>query len=254
LREGSALRSPSVSGVADSRSGFSMRGVTKVNRLVLRLRSLRTIRESGWTPKSDIDENQIELVRGIRTVVLVLGKAQKADTLKSGCNAESDGSDLGMRHVEIDSPRQRRRPCRQQGVSRSLIRARPRRTAFPMTLLSDRLLHERPVARVSEDLILLGISRRAGHLARNRKITSRSALEVMAESRTRRIRSRSRSRRVFSNANLKPWAARMFADLEICNRRASNRAVGRAAVSSWMNPRIHDVRLTTKASLKGRSQ
>jgi TorA maturation chaperone TorD len=86
-------------------------------------------------------------------------------------------------------------------------------------------LHERPLARVREDLRGLGIER-AGS-SREPEDHIAILLEVMAGLARGDFEAEFAEQAVFFERHLKPWAARMFADLEMSPSACFYRAVGR---------------------------
>ena len=86
-------------------------------------------------------------------------------------------------------------------------------------------LHERPLARVREDLDLLGIER-AG-TSREPEDHIAILLEVMAGLARGEFKADLAEQARFFERHLKPWAARMFADLEMSGTANFYRAVGR---------------------------
>ncbi len=86
-------------------------------------------------------------------------------------------------------------------------------------------LHERPLARVREDLDGLGIER-AG-ISREPEDHIAIMLEVMAGLARGDFEAAFSQQARFFERHLKPWAARMFADLELSRTANFYRAVGR---------------------------
>ena len=86
-------------------------------------------------------------------------------------------------------------------------------------------LHERPLARVREDLDRLGIER-AG-TSREPEDHIAILLEVMAGLARGDFEADFAEQAQFFERHLKPWAARMFADLEMSQSAKFYRAVGR---------------------------
>jgi TorA maturation chaperone TorD len=89
-------------------------------------------------------------------------------------------------------------------------------------------LHERPLARVREDLNALGIER-AG-TSREPEDHIAILLEVMAGLARNDFEAEFAEQKRFFERHLKPWTARMFADLEMSPSARFYRAVGRAGL------------------------
>src|SRR5215210_4418961 len=85
-------------------------------------------------------------------------------------------------------------------------------------------LHERPLARVREDLNGLGIERAEGHHDPEDHLAI--LCEVMAGLAAGRFEVESGAERRFFERHLKPWAARFFADLETARHARFYRPVG----------------------------
>jgi len=86
-------------------------------------------------------------------------------------------------------------------------------------------LHERPLARVREDLDALGIER-AG-ISREPEDHIAILLEVMSGLARGEFEADFSEQPRFFERHLKPWAARMFADIEMSQSARFYRAVGR---------------------------
>jgi TorA maturation chaperone TorD len=84
-------------------------------------------------------------------------------------------------------------------------------------------LHERPLARVREDLAVLGLERAEGEVEPEDHVAL--LCEVMAGLATRAFEAEPGAERRFFERHLKPWAGRLFADLETCRRAEFYRAV-----------------------------
>ena len=85
-------------------------------------------------------------------------------------------------------------------------------------------LHERPLARVREDLARLGVVREGRTLEPEDHISI--LFDVMAGLVTRRFEAEGVDDQVFFNRHIKPWAARFFVDLELAEAGEFYRCVG----------------------------
>jgi TorA maturation chaperone TorD len=158
---------------------------------------------------------------------LLLGKAPDADTLKRVATLKGDGSDLGMAHVEVASAAA---ATDDRAVSKEFFDlfiglGRGELLPYASYYLTG-FLHERPLARVREDLDQLGIER-AG-TSREPEDHIAILLEVMAGLARGDFDAHFEQQARFFERHLKPWAARMFADLEMSQAAHFYRAVGRA--------------------------
>ena len=140
---------------------------------------------------------------------------------------KGDGSDLGMAHVEVASAAA---ATDDRAVSKEFFDlfiglGRGELLPYASYYLTG-FLHERPLARVREDLDQLGIER-AG-TSREPEDHIAILLEIMAGLARGDFDAHFAQQARFFERHLKPWAARMFADLEMSQAAHFYRAVGRA--------------------------
>lgn len=208
---------------------LSVESLTRVNRFILRP-DLYGPSEAQVTPKSVVksEVDEIDQLRAAEygLLSLLLGKAPDADTLSRVALLKGDASELGIAHVEL------------AGVAAALDDAAVSKEFFGLFIGLGRgellpyasyyltgFLHERPLARVREDLKLLGIER-AGP-SREPEDHIAILLEVMAGLARGDFDADFSEQQRFFERHLKPWAARMFAELEISETAKFYRAVGR---------------------------
>jgi TorA maturation chaperone TorD len=176
--------------------------------------------------KSEIDE--IDQLRAAEygLLSLLLGKAPDTDTLARIATMKGDASDLGMAHVELATAAAN---ADDRAVSKEffdLFIGLGRGDLLPYaSYYLTGFLHERPLARVREDLDRLGIER-AG-TSREPEDHIAILLEVMSGLARGDFEADFSEQTRFFERHLKPWAARMFADLEISQSAKFYRAVGR---------------------------
>jgi TorA maturation chaperone TorD len=179
------------------------------------------------TSKSEVDE--IDQLRAAEygLLSLLLGKAPNADTLKRVATLKGDGSDLGMAHVELAAAAASAddRVVSKEFFDLFIGLGRGELLPYASYYLTG-FLHERPLARVREDLEVLGIER-AG-ISREPEDHIAILLEVMSGLARGDFAADFGEQARFFDRHLKPWAARMFADLEISQAAHFYRAVGRA--------------------------
>jgi TorA maturation chaperone TorD len=199
--------------------------LTRVHRFILRPDLYRSS-EGQVSSKSEADE--IDLLRAAEygLLSLLLGKAPDADTLSRVAALKGDGSDLGMAHVELASAAA---AVDDGAVSKEFFDlfiglGRGELLPYASYYLTG-FLHERPLARVREDLERLGIER-AG-ISREPEDHIAILLEVMAGLARGDFGADFSEQQRFFERHLKPWAARMFADLEMSQPAKFYRAVGR---------------------------
>jgi len=176
--------------------------------------------------KPEVDE--IDLLRAAEYGLLsvLLGKAPDTDTLARVSALKGDASDLGMAHIELAAAAT---AADHGAVSKEFFAlfigvGRGELLPYASYYLTG-FLHERPLARVREDLDALGIER-AG-ISREPEDHIAILLEVMAGLARGDFEAEFAEQARFFAAHLKPWAARMFADLEMSPSANFYRAVGR---------------------------
>jgi TorA maturation chaperone TorD len=174
----------------------------------------------------DIDE--IDLLRAAEygLLSLLLGKAPDAETLARVAQLKGDASELGMAHVELAAAASATddRAASKEFFGLFIGLGRGELLPYASYYLTG-FLHERPLARVREDLDLLGIER-AGP-SREPEDHIAILLEVMAGLARGDFEAEFAEQARFFERHLKPWAARMFADLEVSQAANFYRAVGR---------------------------
>ncbi len=138
---------------------LAVEALTQVNRFVLRP-DLYGPSEDQVNVATEIDE--IDQLRAAEygLLSLLLGKAPDTETLTRGGNAKGDGSDLGMAHIELAAAAA---ATDDRAVSKEFFDlfiglGRGELLPYASYYLTG-FLHERPLARVREDLGALGIER-----------------------------------------------------------------------------------------------
>src|SRR4051812_12220417 len=227
LARGIGIAQPSVSAWPriPAERALAIEALTRVHRYVLRP-ALYGQPGDQVTAKTEIDE--IDQLRAAEygLLSLLLGKAPDADTLKRVATLRGDASELGMAHVELASAAA---AADDRGVSKEFFDlfiglGRGELLPYASYYLTG-FLHERPLARVREDLDALGIER-AGS-SREPEDHIAILLEVMAGLARGDFDAEFAQQARFFDRHLKPWAARMFADVEMSESAKFYRAVGR---------------------------
>ena len=176
--------------------------------------------------KSEADEIDALRASEYGLLSLLLGKAPDADTLSRVAALKGDASDLGMAHIELAAAAV---AADDRAVSKEffdLFIGLGRGDLLPYaSYYLTGFLHERPLARVREDLELLGIER-AG-TSREPEDHIAILLEVMSGLARGEFEADFAEQAQFFDRHLKPWASRMFADLEMSASAKFYRAVGR---------------------------
>ena len=206
---------------------LAVEALTRVHRFILRP-DLYGQPEDQVSSKSEVDE--IDQLRAAEygLLSLLLGKAPDTDTLLRVAALKGDASDLGMAHIELAAAAAAA-AVDDGAVSKEffdLFIGLGRGDLLPYaSYYMTGFLHERPLARVREDLDVLGIER-AGS-SREPEDHIAILLEVMAGLARGDFEADFSEQARFFERHLKPWAARMFADLELSRSANFYRAVGR---------------------------
>lgn len=208
---------------------LAVEALTRVQRSVLRpdlYGSSEAQLSSNVSSNRDIDE--IDLLRAAEygLLSLLLGKAPDTETLARVAQLKGDASDLGMAHIELAAVASATddRAANKEFFDLFIGLGRGELLPYASYYLTG-FLHERPLARVRGDLDLLGIER-AG-TSREPEDHVAILMEVMAGLARGDFEAEFAEQARFFERHLKPWAARMFADLEMSATAKFYRAVGR---------------------------
>jgi TorA maturation chaperone TorD len=227
LARGIGIAQPSVSAWSriPAERVLAIEALTRVHRVVLRP-DLYESSEDQVTSKSEVDE--VDRLRAVEygLLSLLLGKSPDAGTLKRVATLKGDASDLGMAHVELAAAAA---AADDRAVNREffdLFIGLGRGDLLPYaSYYLTGFIHERPLARVREDLDLLGIERAGA--SREPEDHIAILLEVMSGLARGEFEADFAEQTRFFERHLKPWAARLFADLETSRSANFYRAVGR---------------------------
>ena len=212
---------------------LAVEALTRVHRFVLRP-DLYGPSEDQVSSKSQVksqvksEADEIDQLRAAEygLLSLLLGKAPDADTLSRVAALKGDASDLGMAHIELAAAAV---AADDRSVSKEffdLFIGLGRGDLLPYaSYYMTGFLHERPLARVREDLDGLGIER-AGS-SREPEDHIAILLEVMSGLARGDFEADFAEQKRFFERHLKPWAAKLFADLEMSQSTNFYRAVGR---------------------------
>jgi TorA maturation chaperone TorD/DNA-binding transcriptional regulator YdaS (Cro superfamily) len=203
---------------------LTVESVTRLHRFILRP-DLCGPPEDKVSSNFEIDE--IDQLRAAEYALLslLLGKAPDADTLSRIAALKGDASDLGMAHIELAAAAA---AADDHAVSKEffdLFIGLGRGDLLPYaSYYLTGFLHERPLARVREDLDALGIERAGA--SREPEDHIAILLEVMAGLARGDFEADFSQQARFFERHLKPWASRLFADLEMSRSANFYRAVG----------------------------
>jgi TorA maturation chaperone TorD len=227
LARGIGIAQPSVSAWTriPAERVLAIETLTQVQRSVLRPDLYKSSGNQDAL-KSEVDE--IDQLRAAEygLLSLLLGRAPDAATLNQVATLKGDGSDLGMAHVELASAAAATddRVVSKEFFDLFIGLGRGELLPYASYYLTG-FLHERPLARVREDMDMLGIER-AG-VSREPEDHIAILLEIMAGLARGDFETDFAQQTRFFERHLKPWAARMFADLEMSESARFYRAVGR---------------------------
>jgi TorA maturation chaperone TorD/DNA-binding transcriptional regulator YdaS (Cro superfamily) len=203
---------------------LAVEALTRVHRFILRP-DLYGPSEGQVSSKPEIDEIDALRAAEYGLLSLLLGKAPDADTLLRVAALKGDASDLGVAHIELAAAA----AADDRAVSKeffALFVGLGRGELLPYaSYYMTGFLHERPLARVREDLDVLGIERAGA--SREPEDHIATLLEVMAGLARGDFEADFAEQARFFERHLKPWASRMFADLEMSRSANFYRAVGR---------------------------
>jgi len=170
----------------------------------------------GLAPSARAEIRDIDQLRAAEyeLLSLLLGKAPDSTTLSRVAALQGDASELGMAHIELAAAAQ---AADDRSVSKEffdLFIGLGRGDLLPYaSYYITGFLHERPLARVRQDMEALGVER-AG-LSREPEDHIAILLEVMAGLARGDFEAEFAEQLRFFERHLKPWASRMFADLEV---------------------------------------
>ncbi len=172
--------------------------------------------------------DEIDVLRGSEYALLavLMGAAPSADLLARVAELRGDATALGMAHLELADAA---RAAQERAVSReyfNLFIGVGRGELLPYgSWYQTGFLHERPLARVREDLAELGVERDGPSKEPEDHIAI--LCEVMAGMAQGRFEADLDAQARFFERHIEPWAARFFADLEMCAAASFYKSVGR---------------------------
>jgi len=172
--------------------------------------------------------DEIDVLRGSEYALLavLMGAAPGADLLSRVDGLRGDATALGMAHLELADAA---RAAQESAVSReyfNLFVGVGRGEFLPYgSWYQTGFLHERPLARVREDLDALGVERDGSSKEPEDHIAI--LCEVMAGMAQGQFEADLDAQARFFERHIEPWASRFFADLELCAAATFYRSVAR---------------------------
>jgi TorA maturation chaperone TorD len=173
----------------------------------------------------DVDEVDAARAREYALLSVLLARAPTADLLRRLAKVEGDASPLGVAHAALA---QAARDASEKRVAReffALFIGLGRGECLPYgSYYLTGFLHERPLARLRQDLLRLGIERAPAQA----EPEDHAAIlcEIMAGLAGRELPAPPGADRDLFEAHLAPWMARFFADIEQAQAAAFYRSVG----------------------------
>jgi TorA maturation chaperone TorD len=200
---------------------LSVEAATGIDRAILR----PDLYAKPKATAGDIDEVDAARAREYALLSVLLARAPTADLLGRLARIEGDASALGVAHAALA---QAARDAGEERVGREffdLFIGLGRGECLPYgSYYLTGFLQERPLARLRQDLVRLGIERAPGHV----EPEDHAAIlcEIMAGLVGRELPAPPGADRDLFAAHLAPWMARFFADLERAQAAAFYRSVG----------------------------
>ena len=209
---------------------LAVEAITRVPRFVLRpdIYGSESAMADDKPAADKLPADEIDLLRAAEydLLSLLLGKAPDATVLSRIAMMRGDSSELGMAHLALADAAA---SVNETIVSReffNLFIGVGRGELLPYaSFYMTGFLHERPLARVREDLARFGIARSEGVYEPEDHIAILG--EVMGCLARGDFDAGIAEQSKFFDRHLKPWAARFFADLEMSPSANFYRAVGR---------------------------
>jgi TorA maturation chaperone TorD len=199
---------------------IAVESATNIPRAILRPDLYGAIETGG-----DIDEVDSARAQEYALLAALLARAPDANLLKSLAQLRGDASPMGVAHVELAEAAARARPERVEREFFNLFIGVGRGELLPYgSYYLTGFLHERPLARLREDLIKLGIERGDG----NAEPEDHAAMlcEIMSGLVNRRFPAAPGTDQDIFEKHLAPWIGRFFADLERAHEADFYRRVG----------------------------
>jgi TorA maturation chaperone TorD len=202
---------------------LTVEAVTGVPRSVLRpdLFPMNGVHASA----TSVDEVDLLRSHEYGLLAILFGRAPSAEILRQVAELKGDAGPLGLAHIslaeaaaETDSD-----AVSQEYFDLFVGVGRGELLPYGSYYLTG-FLHERPLARVRDDLARLGIERAEGQ--RDPEDHVAILCEIMSGLIVGRFETEAGADRVFFERHLKPWAGRFFADCETARHSRFYRAAG----------------------------
>lgn len=207
---------------------LAVEALTNVSRFVLRPDIYGNVEDAAPSNAMAIGVDEVDRQRAAEygLLALLLGKAPDADTLARVARLKGDATDLGMAHIELATAATdgNERAIGHEFFNLFVGVGRGELLPYASYYLTG-FLHERPLARLREDLARLGVVRSENTSEPEDHIAI--LCEVMAGLAGGAFEADIAGQARFFERHLEPWAGRLFADLELSKQAAFYRTVGR---------------------------
>lgn len=195
--------------------------ITGVSRAVLR----PDLFLADTAPDREIDDIDTARAQEYGLLSILLGRAPNGDLLSGVARLRADASPLGLAHAALAEAAAATTAERAEREYFNLFIGLGRGELLPYgSYYLTGFLHERPLARLREDLARLGIERTEGEAEPEDHIAI--LCEVMAGLASRRFPADAAAERTLFEKHLAPWAGRFFSDLEQAKEADFYRRVG----------------------------
>jgi TorA maturation chaperone TorD len=169
----------------------------------------------GQRPGHDGEIDEVDTARAQEYALLavLLARAPDADLLRRLGTLRGDASPLGVAHAALAEAANRATSAQVEREFFNLFIGLGRGELLPYgSYYQTGFLHERPLARLREDLLKLGVERTAGQVEPEDHVAI--LCEIMAGLAGGRFAARAGADRDLFEKHLAPWIGRFFADLE----------------------------------------
>jgi TorA maturation chaperone TorD/DNA-binding transcriptional regulator YdaS (Cro superfamily) len=161
----------------------------------------------------EIDEVDTARAQEYALLAVLLARAPDADLLRRLGTLRGDASPLGVAHAALAEAANRRTSAQVEREFFNLFIGLGRGELLPYgSYYQTGFLHERPLSRLREDLLKLGIERTAGQVEPEDHVAI--LCEIMAGLAGGRFAAPAGADRDLFEKHLAPWIGRFFADLE----------------------------------------
>jgi len=186
----------------------SVEAVTGVDRAIL-----RPDLYGGKKMAGDIDEMDVARAQEYALIAALLTRAPDAQLLSNLSELRGDASPLGMAHVALAEAAAHADAHRVEREFFDLFIGLGRGELLPYgSYYLTGFLHERPLARLREDLGVIGVARAEGVM--EPEDHAGILCEIMSGLASRRLPAPPESDRLIFDKHMAPWIGRFFSDLE----------------------------------------